>query len=50
MEVVENQDKKKRHRGLHRGNYEIAYDILQFVASKYNCNTTEVTSAASLTY
>jgi len=39
-----------RHRGPHRENYEIVNDILQFVASKYNCNRAEVTFAASLTY
>ncbi|MGH9986073.1 MAG: winged helix-turn-helix domain-containing protein [Nitrososphaeraceae archaeon] len=50
MEVVEKQEKRKRHREQHRGNYEIVNDILQFVASKYNCNMAEVTFGASLTY
>lgn len=50
MEVVEKQKRLNRHRGPHRGNYEIVNDILQFVASKYNCNIAEVTFGASLTY
>ncbi|MPZ05716.1 MAG: hypothetical protein GEU26_04750 [Nitrososphaeraceae archaeon] len=50
MEVVEKQEKRKRHREQHRGNYEIVNDILRFVASKYNCNIAEVTFGASLTY
>jgi predicted transcriptional regulator len=50
MEVPGRQVKIIRHRGPHRENYEIVNDILQFVASKYNCNRAEVTFAASLTY
>ena len=50
MSVVERQEKRKRHREQHRDNYEIVKDILQCIASKYNCNISEVTFDASLTY
>ena len=50
MSVVERQEKRKRHREQHRDNYEIVKDILQCIASKYNCNISEVTFGASLSY
>lgn len=50
MSVVERQEKRKRHREQHRDNYEIVKDIFQCIASKYNCNISEVTFGASLTY
>lgn len=50
MNVVERQEKRKRHREQHRDNYEIVKDIFQCIASKYNCNISEVTFGASLTY
>jgi len=49
VDVVEKQ-KGKRRSEQHRDNYEIVNDILQYVASKYNCNISEVTFGASLTY
>jgi predicted transcriptional regulator len=52
VEVLGNLEKRMkcvRHQGPHREHYEIVNDILQFVASKYNC-IAEVTSAAGLTY
>jgi predicted transcriptional regulator len=50
VNVVERQEKRKRHREQHRDNYEIVSDILQCIASKYDCNISEVTFGASLTY
>lgn len=53
MEVLSSNSKQVRlirHRGPHRDYQEIINDILQFVATKYNCNMAEVTSGASLTY
>jgi predicted transcriptional regulator len=50
VNVVERQEKRKRHREQHRDNYEIVKDILQCIASRYNRNISGVTFGASLTY
>lgn len=50
MEVNQEQEKRNAHRECRRGDYEIVKDILQFISSKYDCKTAEITSGASLTY
>ena len=50
MEVLEQQENRKRRKEPYREIYEIVNDILRFVASKYNCSAVEITYGASLTF
>ena len=42
VELIEKQIKLIHHRGSYRDIYEIVRNILQFIASKYDCRLVEV--------